>query len=137
MKLGSASRLGALFAVLLGALSIDAARADLLYVTNLGDNTIGEYTTAGAAVNPALVLGLNQPLGIALSGADLFVANLAAGTIGEYNATTGAAVNPALITGLIQPFGIALSGGDLFVANFLRTLAPAPSAYTTPPPARW
>ena len=37
--------------------------------------TIGEYTTAGATVNAALISGLNGPLGIAVSGSNLFVAN--------------------------------------------------------------
>lgn len=56
--------LGGLFAVLLGLLSHNAARADLLFVTNSG--TIGEYTTAGATVNPALISGLISPYAIAI-----------------------------------------------------------------------
>jgi hypothetical protein len=56
------------------------------------------------------------PTGIAVSGADLFVANATTGTIGEYT-TSGTLVNAALITGLDNPSGIALSGSDLFVAN--------------------
>src|SRR5208283_1024762 len=53
-----------------------------------------------------MITGLNEPLGIAASGA-LFVANFNGGTIGEYT-TSGATVNASLITGLNQPFGIAL-----------------------------
>jgi len=37
-----------LFAILLAGLSVSAARADLIYVTNAGSGMIGEYTTAGA-----------------------------------------------------------------------------------------
>jgi hypothetical protein len=107
-----------LFAGLLGSLSPSAARAGgTIFETNQLGNTIGEYTTAGATVNAALISGLPAPVGIAVSGSDLFVANLAGGgTIGEYT-TSGATVNPALISGLDLPFGIALSGADLFVAN--------------------
>jgi hypothetical protein len=85
--------LGGLFAVILGLLSHNVARADLIFVANTGTGMIGEYTTAGAAVYPALISGLNGPYGIAVSGSDLFVAN-ANGTIGEYT-TAGATVNPA------------------------------------------
>jgi hypothetical protein len=55
----------------------------------------------------------------ALSGtahAQIFVANLGDGTIGEYN-LDGSTVNASLISGLDKPYGIAVSGGDLFVAN--------------------
>ena len=46
-----------------------------LFVANYGSGTIGEYTTSGATVNAALVSGLNEPFGIAVSGSNLFVAN--------------------------------------------------------------
>jgi hypothetical protein len=58
--------LGGLFAVLLGLLSSNATRADEIFVTNLGDGTIGAYTTAGATVNPALISGLSGPAFIAV-----------------------------------------------------------------------
>ena len=69
--------LGGLLAVLLGLLSSNAARADLIFVTNIGpsgepgEGTIGKYTTSGATVNPALITGLDRPQGIAISGSDL------------------------------------------------------------------
>src|SRR3954468_11606059 len=94
--------LDGLFAVLLGLLSHNAARADQIFVTNLSSDTIGEYTTAGGTVNPALVSGLSSPRGIAVSGSDLFVVNSGNGTIGKYT-TAGAMVNPALISGLSFP----------------------------------
>ena len=58
--------LGGLFAFLLGLLSQNAARADQIFVTNPGVGTIGEYTTAGDTVNPALISGLSDPSGIAV-----------------------------------------------------------------------
>src|SRR5262245_44240438 len=91
--------LGGLFAVLLGLLSHNAARADQIFVPQ-ANGTISEYTTSGAPVNPALISGLSAPRGIAVSGSDLFVANFNTGTIGAYTAS-GATVNPALISGLI------------------------------------
>ena len=104
-------------AVLLGlTLGLSTARADTIFVTDVRAGSIGEYTTSGATVNPALISGLSIPEGIAVSGSDLFVVNFGTGTIGEYT-TSGATVNPALISGLNIPVGIAVSGSDLFVAN--------------------
>jgi hypothetical protein len=105
-------------AVLLGlTLGLSTARADTIFVTDVRAGSIGEYTTSGATVNPALISGLSIPEGIAVSGSDLFVVNFGTGTIGEYT-TSGATVNPALISGLNNPVGIAVSGSDLFVTNF-------------------
>jgi len=82
---------------------------------------VGEYTMSGAPVNPALISEGVRPIGVALSGNNLFVLNLSAsssvGTIGEYT-TSGATINPTLISGLNHlPFTIAVSGDKLFVAN--------------------
>src|SRR5215475_262196 len=118
-------RLASPLAVLLGlTLHLNTARpdtiADIIFVANSNPggppNTIGEYTTSGATVNPALISGLSLPTGIAVSGSDLFVVNRGPDTIGEYT-TSGATVNPALISGLSGPWGIAVSGSDLFVVN--------------------
>jgi hypothetical protein len=84
--------------------------------TNGTTGTIGEYTTDGATVNPALITGLSNPWGIAVSGDHLYVSNIGNGTIGEYT-TSGAVVNANLITGLTCPVGIAVSGTDLYVVN--------------------
>ena len=61
-------RLAGPLAVLLGlTLHLSTARADTIFVTNsTSTNTIGEYTTPGATVNPALISGLDQPRGIAI-----------------------------------------------------------------------
>ena len=86
MKLLGRGGLGCLFGVVLGALAPSAARADLIFVTNAGSNTIGEYTTAGATVNAALVTGLSSPVGIALAGA--YFACLFRSTRGKVEART-------------------------------------------------
>ena len=79
-------------------------------------DTIAEYTTSGAVVNPTLISGLANPDGIDFSGSNLFVANNAFGTIGEYT-TSGASINPSLISGLGHPHNIAVYGSDLFVTQ--------------------
>ncbi len=81
-------------------------------------NVIGKYNAvSGAAVNAALVTGLGGPVGLALSGPNLYVANSTSGTIGEYDATTGAAIHASLVSGLSGPFGLAISGNELYVVN--------------------
>jgi hypothetical protein len=70
---------------------------------NLG--TVGEYnSTTGAAINANFITGLNDSMGLALSGNNLFVGNggfsPGSGTVGEYDATTGAPTNANFITGL-------------------------------------
>ena len=92
------------------------ARAGEIFVTNGSPQTVGAYTTSGATVNSSLITGLNDPLGIAVSGGDLFVANYLSGTIGEYT-TSGATVNATLVTGLTYLTGVAVSAGDLFVTD--------------------
>ena len=87
-----------------------------IFVTNFDAGTIGEYTTSGVPVNPALITGLNGPAEIAVSGGNLFVTNVLGDTVGKYT-TSGVPVNPALITGLIGPGGLAVSGGNLFVGS--------------------
>jgi hypothetical protein len=82
--------------------------------------SINEYTISGVPVKTPLVPDLTGPVGIAVSGGNLFVTNFGlseGSTIGEYNATTGATVNASLISGLSAPTGIAVSGDKLFVVN--------------------
>jgi hypothetical protein len=87
-------------------------------VGGANDDTVGEYTLSGAAVNASFIQGLDEPSGIAASGPDLFVTNIGDSVVGEYT-TSGAAVNPSLIplgyaTGAD---GIAISGSDMFVTG--------------------
>jgi DNA-binding beta-propeller fold protein YncE len=93
-------------------------KAQNIYVANGLNGTVGEYGLDGSPVNASLISGLDYPVGIAISGSDLYVANGYDGnnTIGEYT-TSGAVVNTSLISGLNGPWGIAVSGNDLFVAN--------------------
>src|SRR5438094_891808 len=94
------------------------ARGQIIYETNSGGNTIGEYdASTGAAINAALVSGLNLPQDIVVSGGNLWVSNQSGNTIGEYNASTGATVNASLVSGLNGPVGLEEYGGNLFVSQ--------------------
>ncbi len=81
-KPGSLSR--ALFTFLLGATAVwttpSTARGQIFVGKGGANGSIGEYTTSGATVNASLITGLSYPLGIAVSGGSLFVANNGAPT---------------------------------------------------------
>ena len=95
--------------------------AQKIFVTNFGNDTVGEYNaTTGAVINASLLGSGYLPGGIAISGNNLFVANYGVdgdSTVGEYNATTGAVINASLVSGLSSIAGIAISGNNLFVAD--------------------
>jgi hypothetical protein len=83
-------------------------------------------------VNPALITGLNYPLGIAVSGGNLFVASgegpmSELSKIGKYT-TSGATVNPSLIPELGLISDIAVSGDKVFVVDYIDNLV---AEYTT------
>ena len=59
-----------------------AASGSDLFVVNSVTGRIGEYTTDGKAVNASLVRGLTAPIGITLSGSNIFVTDN--GRVGEY-----------------------------------------------------
>jgi VPDSG-CTERM motif len=93
-----------------------------LLVANGGGNVVSEYSATTGFTISANFISVPSPLGLALSGGNLYVGSFGTtqasnDSIGEYNATTGATINSALITGLNEPFGFALSGGNLFVDN--------------------
>ena len=75
----------AIYAIVLTLMCSLAAtlEAQNLYVGD-SSTTIGEFGLDGSTVNRSLIMGLHLPDGIAISGNDLFVANGANGTIGEY-----------------------------------------------------
>jgi hypothetical protein len=69
---------------------------------------VGEYNaTTGAAIAD---FTLHDPVGLAISGNDLYVSNYEDNTVDEYNATTGAAIAGfTSITGLDGPADVAVS----------------------------
>jgi hypothetical protein len=90
-----------------------------LFVVNQGKNGkyISEYTTSGDEVAAQLIKGLQGPIQIAVSGTDLFVTHLSAGTIDEYDVTSGLLLESGFITGLNGPTDIATFGKELFVTD--------------------
>ena len=97
-------------------LSYSAARADIIYVSTGGLNTILDVESGG----PQTVFAssnLSDPVGIAFdSSGNLFVANAGNNTIKEFNSSgTG---HTFASSSLSLPWGIAFdSSGNLFVAN--------------------
>ena len=104
------------------------AQAQIFVVNNGGLNnagSIGVYNFNGTPVNSALVTGLFDPYGIAVSGSNLFVNDATfvsssngndITTLGEYS-TNGTTGNAAFISGLNLQGGIAISGSNLFVTS--------------------
>jgi Putative Ig domain len=101
--------------VLLGTLLASHMRGQI-FVSNVGDGTVGAYNSDGTTINGSLVSGLSSPTDIAVSGSNVFVVNTAAGTVGKYT-TSGAIVNASLISGLNNPVSIAVTGSNLFVGH--------------------
>ena len=81
---------------------------NVLYTTDIGTNTVGEYNvTTGATINASFITGLDGPRGLSISGNNLYVSNSYDNTVGVYDATTGAAVNASLISsGLNSPYEV-------------------------------
>jgi len=80
--------------------------------------------------NPSVVSGLSYLAGFAVSGNDIFVANINApdggeiSTIGEYT-TSGATVTPRSYSGFRNPGNVATDGTYLYVASWTGLLVPA------------
>jgi hypothetical protein len=90
------------------------------------DNDVLEYNaTTGAKVAGFSITGLSDPLNLAISGSNLYVASAGAfggssgndnGTVGVYDATTGIGHN--ILTGLNETRGLAVYNGNLYVGSF-------------------
>ena len=131
-----------------------AISGDDLFVQDVTrPSSIGEYTTSGATVAaPAISIGEDEILGIAVEGNDVFVSYISVPpingvssefTIGEYT-TSGTTLHASLISGLGFVGGLAVQGNDLFLSNdqgfiseyatdgtFLKTLVPGLDDPTT------
>ena len=103
-----------------------------LYVTQLVGlgpaGVVSQYQLpSGTLMNANFITGLQGPVGLAVMGSLLFVANQANNTVDEYDAGTGAPINPTFIapfseddnpTGVSKPTGLAVMGNMLYVSNF-------------------
>jgi DNA-binding beta-propeller fold protein YncE len=93
-------------------------RASNLYVSNIGSNTIEEFTPGGVGSLFGFT-GLNRPQGLAFDSAgNLYAANNGADTIEEF---TPAGVGSVFASaGLSSPYGLAFdSAGNLYASNNL------------------
>jgi WD40 repeat protein len=90
----------------------------LLFVAEEGQSKLPKYLISTGGAKGAVKLKDASPYGVAVSGSDLFVTSLSAGTISEYNAKTGAVIKASFITGLNLPTQIAILGSDLYVVNY-------------------
>jgi len=87
-----------------------------IFVTDATNGTIGQYDFSGAAINPALIAGLSNPHGLAISGSNIFVVQRDTASLGEYT-TAGATVNASLVTGFTTPSDVVVSGNNLYVTD--------------------
>jgi hypothetical protein len=68
---------------LLSAMPLESRGQDFYVVNQGGSGSIGQYTTAGATINASLIQPGPDPVGLAVSGNDLFVTSFAFNTIAE------------------------------------------------------
>jgi len=108
-----------IYTAILAALSALPVRADILYVTNSGANTISRVDESTGAVT-TFATGLNDPFGIVLApNGNFYVANLA-----NLGASTVSQVTPNGVVTTFANVGNAADGitvdsqGNLYVANF-------------------
>jgi len=95
-----------------------------LFVANdSSTGSVSEYLTNGDVVNTSLITGLSSPVGLAVSGDDLFVANYNTGIIGEYVLNANGQVTASTADFITLPTAakagpdsLLASGGDLYVA---------------------
>ena len=109
------SSLGSLCAVVFGIIMINTAHAQPeIFIDNMGTSSVGEYNLDGSVVNASLIQGVSAPMGLTISGSDIFVAS-STGVIGKYS-INGSTVNSSLISGFYSAQATAVSGSNLFVA---------------------
>lgn len=83
---------------------------------------VGKYdATTGSTINASFIGGLTSPSALAISGSDLYIADLQDGSVAEFNAFTGIATNSSFISGLHDPTSLALYDGHLYVAYQMKT----------------
>ena len=90
----------------------------------VADEDVGEiesFPTSGGT-GAAVISGLTNPAGMAISGSTLYVVNnsdsATVGSVGEYT-LSGTPINASFITGLAYPDDVAVMGNNLFVLNYV------------------
>ena len=98
-----------------------STRAGEIYVASVngfgaGAGTVAKFSTSGTTISNPLVSALDSPWAVAVSGADLYVANDNTGVVGKYT-TSGGIQNASFITGAGGPTGLAVNGTHLYVSD--------------------
>ena len=98
-----------------GALSIDSSGGNL-FVSDAGAGTVGEYTAAGAPINPDLISVVGAS-GIAVAEGNIYVSSFD-GFVGKYT-TAGVPINPMLLTlpNGASAISLTAAGGNLYVGG--------------------
>jgi hypothetical protein len=112
-KMKTHTKLGGCFRGLICGIGILASAQAQIYVTTFVAGKVEAYDFNGQTINSSLLSGLDSPLGIAVSGSDLFVSHANQGRIGLYT-TSGGTTNASFITGLNLVGDIAVDGGFLY-----------------------
>lgn len=98
-------------------------KAQELFISNYGNNTVTEYNAANGAAGFTISNGLEAPDLMAVSGTDLYVVNESnppgslQGTVSEYNVLTGQPGFTISAGGGTEGAFIAVSGSNLFVSD--------------------
>ncbi|MDE3066871.1 MAG: hypothetical protein KGJ60_04885 [Verrucomicrobiota bacterium] len=94
---------------LAGALSLQNAGAQNLFVANAADGTISEFDSNGTLINGSFVSGLISREGLAFdSSGNLFVMRLNLGQSEEFD-SCGTLITATFATGLSSPTFLAIS----------------------------
>jgi sugar lactone lactonase YvrE len=115
-----------------GGLAFDSSHN--LFVTLATAGPSGEATgginevSPGGVVNPVVTSAMSDPIGLALSGTDLYAAEIAGSKRVLHTTTTGGTVTP-FATGFGEPYGATFGGdGRLYVTDFTNGLLDAVSS---------
>lgn len=102
---------------LCGLNTVQNAPAQVLYVSNYGDNTIHKFSSTGADLG-VFATGVNGPTGMAFDGSgNLYVTSFNASTVLELS-PTGTLLQTLTSPGLNSPDGLVIDGsGRILVSN--------------------
>jgi sugar lactone lactonase YvrE len=110
-------RKSAIFAAAATMVFVSSSRADVIYVSNWGNNTVWKFTAEGSGSIFANT-GLNHPMGLAFDEAgNLYVANSAGYKDSTIRKFAADGTGSQFATNLYASMGVAIKGTDIYVAN--------------------
>ena len=104
---------------LLFAGGVGQVLAQSLSVDNYTTGTVGKYDVGnGSTTSSSFISGLTNPIGMAVSGNTLYVANSGGGSVNAYDTVTGTVVTGfRTISPGSNPFDVQAAGGLLYVSS--------------------